>query len=121
MSECRTTCDCWTSAHVCYPACLPATWHCSCHPSLLTNCLPSCCASPTASPCPLSCGTFDVGGTGSFGDTGKPRFGCNGSLRWELPPCTSLGPQCVDGYEAAIDLATGAFLPENPFQSLVAK
>ena len=79
---------------------------------------------PTPLPPPrllCSCGTFDVGNTGSIGDTGKPRFGCNASLRWELAPCEAGPPSCVNGFEAAIDLATGAFLPENPFTSLEAK
>jgi hypothetical protein len=67
------------------------------------------------------CGTFDVGGAGTFGDTGQPRFGCNGSLRWELAQCTDPGPRCFNGYEAAIELATGAFLPETAFASLELK
>lgn len=66
------------------------------------------------------CGTFDVGGTGSVGDTGRPRFGCNGSLRWELAPCPA-GPQCVNGIEAALDLTTGQFLPQTAFASVEAK
>jgi hypothetical protein len=67
------------------------------------------------------CSTFDVGAAGSFGDTGTPRFGCNGSLRWELAQCLAAGPECVNGYEAAIDLATGVFLPETAFASLELK
>jgi len=62
-----------------------------------------------------------VGNTGSVGDTKLPRFGCNGSLRWEVGPCTTGAPSCVNGVEAAIDLATGAFLPETAFASVEAK
>lgn len=68
-----------------------------------------------------SCGTFDVGDTNSFEDTKQPRFGCNGSLRLELATCEGPAPQCVNGLEAAMDLATGALLPETPFTSLAAK
>jgi hypothetical protein len=68
-----------------------------------------------------SCGTFDVGDTNSFQSTKQPRFGCNGSLRWELAMCEDPAFQCVNGLEAAFDLATGALLPENPFTSLEAK
>jgi hypothetical protein len=66
-----------------------------------------------------SCSTYDVGNTGSVGDTGKPRFGCNGSLRKEVGPCLDPRPQaCVNGVEARFDLSTGAFLTENPFTSV---
>lgn len=94
------------------------TWH---HPqscSLKLWHIISCCFFD-ASAC--SCGTFDVGDTNSFGDTKQPRFGCNGSLRWELAKCEGPAPQCVNELEAAIDIATGALLPQTPFTSLQAK
>jgi hypothetical protein len=62
-----------------------------------------------------------VGDTGSVGDTKQPRFGCNGSLRWEVAPCETGAPRCADGIEAAVDVVTGAFLPENAFASVQAK
>lgn len=64
---------------------------------------------------------FAACSTGSVGDTGRPRFGCNASLRLEVAPCDAVGPQCVNGVEAAVDLATGAFLPETAFASVEAK
>jgi hypothetical protein len=65
-----------------------------------------------------SCGTYDVGNTGSEGSRFRPRFGCNGSLRKEIAPCLSKGPECVNGVEARYDLATGKYLPETVFEGL---
>jgi hypothetical protein len=62
---------------------------------------------------PHSCGTYDVGLTGSEGDTGKPRFGCNASLRKELLHCGATSAGCVNGMERAFDFVTGALLPGN--------
>jgi hypothetical protein len=62
-----------------------------------------------------------VGFTGSEGSTSRPRFGCNGSLRKEVAPCLSKGPECVNGLEARYDLATGKYLNETAFASLEKK
>lgn len=66
---------------------------------------------------PCSCGTFDVGATGSEGDTGSPRFGCNASLRKEVGPCLG-GPGCWNGVERRFNLSTGAWMNETAFKSV---
>jgi len=79
----------------------------------------SICLCPPALVCaaPCSCGTFDIGATGSEGDTGSPRFGCNASLRKEVGPCLG-GPGCWNGVERRFNLSTGAWMNETAFKSV---
>lgn len=67
-----------------------------------------------------SCGTYDVGNTGSEGDTGRPRFGCNASLRKEVGPCPG-GSGCWNGAERAFNLSTGAWLNKTAFADVEAR
>lgn len=90
---------------------------------LLLHALP-----PSTSHLPLplaaSCGTFDIGNTGSVGDTGKPRMGCNASLRKELMLCdaTTGNPTCAsNGQDKLLNLTTGELLNVGAFQLLTQK
>lgn len=62
--------------------------------------------------------------TGSVGDTGKPRFGCNASLRKELGACQ--GQNCITegaaiGQDKLLNLTSGEVFNEGAFQLLQAK